>query len=112
MFARIKLFSREAEMKNTVARKKAQGECGRILSSSVTLVVMLFSLASCSTAQEMNAHHHSEAATSPEPTQEWAKARLAKSPRHQEWVKVMNGTRTVNCFVVYPEVKNKATAVV
>src|SRR5262245_9916568 len=38
--------------------------------------------------------------------------RVAKSPRHQEWVKVKNGTREVNSFVVYPESKNKATAVV
>lgn len=45
-------------------------------------------------------------------TQDWAKARLAKSPRHQEWVKVKNGTREVSSFIVYPEVKNKATAVV
>jgi len=44
--------------------------------------------------------------------QDWAKARLDKSPRHQEWVKVKQGTRTVNAFIVYPEVKNKATAVV
>src|SRR5215471_21046197 len=43
--------------------------------------------------------------------QDWAKARLEKSPRHQEWVKVKNGNREVNCFVVYPEVKDKATAV-
>jgi carboxymethylenebutenolidase len=44
--------------------------------------------------------------------QDWAKARLAKSPRHQEWVKVKNGSREVNSFIVYPEVKKKATAVV
>ena len=44
--------------------------------------------------------------------QDWAKQRLEKSPRHQEWVKVKNGDRTINSFVVYPEVKNKATAVV
>ena len=44
--------------------------------------------------------------------QDWAKARLAKSPRHGEWVKVKNGTREVNSFIVYPEVKQKATAVV
>ncbi|HSB09682.1 MAG TPA: dienelactone hydrolase family protein [Blastocatellia bacterium] len=46
------------------------------------------------------------------PAQDWAKARLDKSPRHQEWVKVKQGARTVNAFIVYPEVKNKATAVV
>jgi len=44
--------------------------------------------------------------------QDWAKARLEKSPRHQEWVKVTNGDRTVHSFIVYPEVKQKATAVV
>jgi carboxymethylenebutenolidase len=43
--------------------------------------------------------------------QDWAKARLEKSPRHMEWVKVKHGNREVNCFVVYPEVKDKATAV-
>jgi carboxymethylenebutenolidase len=45
-------------------------------------------------------------------TQDWAKQRLAKSPRHQEWVNVKNGNRNVNSFIVYPEVKNKATTVV
>ena len=47
--------------------------------------------------------------------QDWAKQRLAKSPRHQEWVQVKYGNnpgRQVNSFIVYPEVKNKATAVV
>lgn len=44
--------------------------------------------------------------------QDWAKARLEKSSRHQEWVLVKNGDRGVHSFIVYPEVKNKATAVV
>jgi carboxymethylenebutenolidase len=44
--------------------------------------------------------------------QEWAKARLEKSPRHLEWVKVKHGNREVNCFIAYPEIKDKATAVV
>lgn len=48
----------------------------------------------------------------PLPAQDWAKARLEKSPRHLEWVKVKAGAREVNCFVAYPEVKDKATAVV
>ncbi len=43
--------------------------------------------------------------------QDWAKARLEKSPRHLEWVKVKLGDRTVNCFIAYPEVKDKAVAV-
>jgi len=65
-------------------------------------------------AQDMSAHHHttSDAATNPEAIQEWAKQRLAKSPRHQEWVKIKVGNREVNSFVVYPEINKKATAVV
>jgi carboxymethylenebutenolidase len=43
--------------------------------------------------------------------QDWAKTRLAKSPRHMEWVTVTNGARAVDCWVVYPEVKDKAAAV-
>jgi len=44
--------------------------------------------------------------------QDWAKARLEKSPRHIEWVTVKNGNREVKCSIAYPEVKDKATAVV
>jgi len=44
-------------------------------------------------------------------SQDWAKAILNKSPRHQEWVKVKYGSRTVNAFVVYPEVSHKAPVV-
>ena len=43
--------------------------------------------------------------------QDWAKARLEKSRRHLEWVKVKHGNREVNCFIAFPEVKEKATAV-
>ena len=50
--------------------------------------------------------------TAAAPAQDWAKARLEKSPRHGEWVKIKQGNREVSCFVVYPEVKDKATAVV
>ena len=46
------------------------------------------------------------------PAQDWAKARLEKSPRHLEWVKVKQGKREVNSFLAFPEVKDKATAVV
>ena len=46
------------------------------------------------------------------PAQDWAKARLEKSPRHMEWVKIKYDGREVNCFVAYPEVKDKATAVI
>src|SRR5438105_7580540 len=46
------------------------------------------------------------------PAQDWAKARIEKSPRHLEWVKVKHGDREVNCSIAYPEVKDKATAVI
>jgi carboxymethylenebutenolidase len=81
------------------------------------VVVALLLSSSYASAQEMSGHHHMASGTGSESaviseTQDWAKQRLAKSPRHQEWVKVKNGNRDVNSFVVYPEVKNKATAVV
>jgi carboxymethylenebutenolidase len=44
--------------------------------------------------------------------QDPAKERLDKSPRHGEWVKVKHDKREVQAFLVYPEVKDKATAVV
>jgi carboxymethylenebutenolidase len=43
--------------------------------------------------------------------QDFSLKRLEKSPRHHEWVTVKHGERTVHSFVVYPEVKGKATAV-
>ena len=45
---------------------------------------------------------------SPASAQDEAKARLEKSPRHQEYVKVKQGGREVQCFLVFPEVKDKA----
>jgi len=44
--------------------------------------------------------------------QDWAKARLDKSPRHLEWVTVKHDGREVGCYMAYPEVKTKATAVI
>ena len=44
--------------------------------------------------------------------QDWAKAHLESSPRHHEWVEVKHGDREVNCYITYPEVKDKATAVI
>lgn len=84
--------------------------------SSLTLLMLLLLCTVPACAQNMNADHNHGApaasAADPMVSQDWAKARLAKSPRHQEWVKVKNGTREVNSFVVYPEVKDKATAVI
>jgi carboxymethylenebutenolidase len=44
--------------------------------------------------------------------QDWAKARLEKSPRHHEWVDLKAGGGTVKAFVVYPEAKTKTPALV
>jgi carboxymethylenebutenolidase len=44
--------------------------------------------------------------------QDWAKARLDTSPRHHEYVPLKHGDRTVQAFVVYPEVKTKAPVVI
>lgn len=44
--------------------------------------------------------------------QDFALKQLENSPRHQEWVNVQAGDREVACFVVYPEVSEKATVVI
>ncbi len=90
------------------------------LRAMITVAILLLGLFGCSaiSAQRLtNSHHdhHTEAPNSSsmaEETQDWAKSKLAKSSRHQEWVKIKQGTREVHSFVVYPEVKAKATAVI
>src|SRR5215831_11478714 len=77
------------------------------------LVIAIAAAPVAAFAQEAAAlNAHSEHIAPAPATQDWAKQRLDKSPRHQEWVSVKNGQRTVNSFIVYPEVKNKATTVV
>lgn len=44
--------------------------------------------------------------------QEDALKRLESSPRHQEWVQIKSGDRTVHSFVVFPETKAKAPVVI
>jgi len=48
---------------------------------------------------------------SPLVAQDWAKAALEKSPRHREYVAIKHGDRTVQAFVVYPEVSQRAPVV-
>jgi carboxymethylenebutenolidase len=43
--------------------------------------------------------------------QDWAKEKLAKSPRHSEWVTVKHDGRSVDTFVVYPESKDRKPVV-
>jgi carboxymethylenebutenolidase len=51
-------------------------------------------------------------ATAPIHAQDWAKARLDASPRHHEYVPLKHGDRTLQAFVVYPEVKTKAPVII
>jgi carboxymethylenebutenolidase len=51
-------------------------------------------------------------AAAPGHAQDWAKTRLDASPRHHEYVPLKHGDRTVQAFVVYPEVKTKAQVVI
>ena len=51
-------------------------------------------------------------ATSSLHAQDWAKTRLDDSPRHREYVALKHGDRTVQAFVVYPEVKTKAPVII
>lgn len=81
--------------------------------TSLLMLLLLCCVPAC--AQDLpsnHSSHHPTPAAEPAETQDWARQRLAKSSRHQEWVKVKNGAREVSSFVVYPEVKNRATAVV
>jgi carboxymethylenebutenolidase len=88
------------------------------------LFVMILN-ASCASAQNMTSNHmeHHPGSSPSEPAadsevQDWAKQRLAKSPRHQEWVKVKykpaggSVESEVSAFVVFPEIKSKATSVI
>ena len=94
--------------------------CGRIVVSTLlsVLTVALFSGCTSRHQEQSNLqtdYNHADSA-SPE-GQDLAKRRLAMSPRHHEWVKIKykpaNATteREVSAFVVYPEVKTKATSV-
>ena len=44
--------------------------------------------------------------------QDWARARLDASPRHREYVTLRHDSRTLQAFVVYPEIKEKAPVVI
>jgi carboxymethylenebutenolidase len=44
--------------------------------------------------------------------QDWAQAKLEKSPRHHEWATVKHGDRSVETFIAYPESKDKRPVVV
>jgi carboxymethylenebutenolidase len=79
---------------------------------SLLMLMCLCSVTACAQDMSGNHNHSANASTDNMVSQEWARQRVDKSPRHREWVKIKNGAREVNSFVVYPENKNKATAVI
>src|SRR5438270_2170136 len=89
---------------------------GRLLKKVWAISIFTLVSAMAVYAQDMTHHHMTADPTMSMPdetiTQDWAKERLAKSPRHHEWVKIKNGNREVNSFIVYPETNKKATAIV
>ena len=54
---------------------------------------------------------HGGQSLSAEEYKDFGKDRLNNSPRHGEWVDIKSGDRTIKAFVVYPERKDKAPAV-
>jgi carboxymethylenebutenolidase len=82
--------------------------------SLITVAALLLSaIPVCGQDTATAAHaEHQMAAPPASVSQDWAKQRVEKSPRHHEWVNLKSGTRTVSAFVVYPEVKGKASSVV
>jgi carboxymethylenebutenolidase len=83
----------------------------KTLAAVAALLLASFS-AYAQDASNTHVHHLTESNTFAPPGQDWAKARVDKSPRHQEWVDVKYGDRVVKSILVFPEVKGKATAVV
>ncbi|MBZ5609473.1 MAG: dienelactone hydrolase family protein [Acidobacteriia bacterium] len=51
------------------------------------------------------------AACLPAFSQDWARERLDKSTRHQEWLYLKHDGRTVDTFIVYPEVSQKTPVI-
>src|SRR3954453_23828808 len=80
----------------------------------LTIAALLLTVAACAqdTTNPHAEHAMTATAANTSVSQDWAKKKVDASPRHHEWVNLKNGTRTVSAFVVYPEVKAKAPAVV
>lgn len=92
-------------------------ELSRQLLKQLSAVIGLVLLSAIAVCGQDTSHNHAMADPTMSMadetiTQDWAKERLAKSPRHREWVKIKNGNREVNSFIVYPESNKKATAVI
>jgi len=94
------------------------------LARQISAVLLIF-VAACTTTRANTAGDHSDhdsaapagsmavpASSSLPPDAEGARARLASSPRHGEWVMIPAGADSVRAWVVYPERKDKAPVIV
>ncbi len=76
------------------------------------VLASLFVLSACSVmpsgskTDEQMTHSESSAMSAP------SRGRLTSSPRHQEWVEVKSGSKTIHTFVVYPEQSTPAPVVI
>jgi len=68
--------------------------------NSVPIKPLIFILVSAFVLQSLVAEEYKD----------FGKDRLNNSPRHGEWVDIKSGDRTIKAFVVYPERKDKAPA--
>ncbi len=105
-------------------RQKRMGYRGYLTIFNIVLIAIVTAVVASAQSMDMSHMDHKmemvSASSNVDPTitQDWARAALADSPRHQEWVKITykpagsTTDRVVNAFVVYPEVKKKATSVI
>jgi len=94
----------------TNLRAEAKYRCLRHYSSVTKLLPMTFTTPR--TLKLAAAALLLSLAAAPVYAQDWAKTRLEASPRHHEYVALKHGDRTVQAFVVFPEVKTKAPVIV
>lgn len=80
--------------------------------SLITAAALLLAAIPGCAQESTTTHAEHQAAAPASVAQDWAKKKVDASPRHHEWVNLKSGARVVSAFVVYPEVKGKATSVV
>lgn len=71
-------------------------------------LLLLLTLSAVPEMAQTSAPHREPSMGDPE----WAKAKLAQSSRHGEWITVKHDNRSVQAFIVYPEIKKKAPVVI
>ena len=94
------------------------------LTRQISAMSLIF-VAACTTTRANSTADHSDhdsatpvastavsASSSLPPDAEGARARLASSPRHGEWVMIPTGADSVRAWVVYPQSKDKAPVIV